>query len=119
MSEFITFYVETAMCRHPINHTDWELKESGFIKKDAIIFLGTSDRHNDFYFTRIPNVDETLYIKKTDIDVEDKEQDNHWEQDFKTFKTIKQCIELLSTDGKGTKQQVKEKLEELIKDAKD
>ena len=45
--------------------------------------------------------------------------DNHWEQDFKTFKTIKQCIDLLSTDGKGTKQQVKEKLEELIKDAKD
>lgn len=35
---------------------------------------------------------------------------------YKTWMTIKQCIELLSTDGKGTKQQVKEKLEELIKD---
>lgn len=29
--------------------------------------------------------------------------------------TIKECIDLLSTDGKGTKQQVKQKLEELLK----
>ena len=36
--------------------------------------------------------------------------------DYTTWMTIKECIELLSTDGKGTKQQVKEKLEELIKD---
>ena len=35
---------------------------------------------------------------------------------YTTWLTIKECIELLSTDGKGTKQQVKEKLEELIKD---
>lgn len=28
---------------------------------------------------------------------------------------LKECIEMLSTDGQGTKQQVKEKLEELIK----
>ena len=116
MSEFIAFYVETAICRHPINHTDWELKDSGFIKKSDINFLGTSDRYDDCYFTCIANIDETLYVKKTDFDVEVEKQDNHWEQDFKTFKTIKQCIELLSTDVKGTKQQVKEKLEELIKD---
>ena len=38
---------------------------------------------------------------------------------YTTWLTIKECINLLSTDGKGTKQQVKEKLEELIKDAKD
>ena len=29
--------------------------------------------------------------------------------------TLKDCINLLSTDGKGTKQQVKQKLEELLK----
>ena len=27
---------------------------------------------------------------------------------------LKECIEMLSTDGKGTKQEVKEKLKELI-----
>lgn len=28
---------------------------------------------------------------------------------------LKECIEMLSTDGQGTKQEVKKKLEELIK----
>ena len=137
MSEFITFYVETAKN---------ELKERGFIKKSDINFLRTSDRYDDCYFTRLSNINETLYVKKTDFDVEVEKQyapNDHWMQareytlkaikdypitdetlkkaltakmDYTTWMTIKECIELLSTDGKGTKQQVKEKLEKLIKD---
>ena len=136
MSEFITFYVETAKN---------ELKERGFIKKSDINFLRTSDRYDDCYFTRLSNINETLYVKKTDFDVEVEKQyapNDHLMQareytlkaintqindkvlrqalasrmNYTTWLTIKECINLLSTDGKGTKQQVKERLEELIKD---
>ncbi len=114
MSEFIAFYTIDR------KSNDTKLCERGFIKKASIDFVAESEYFKDYYFTNLSIADdEALYIKKTDIDVEVEKQDNHWEQDFKTFKTIKQCINLLSTDGKGTKQQVKEKLEELIKDAKD
>jgi len=176
--EFIKFYVETAKNKHPFNSTDWELIEGGFIKKSDINFLGTSDRYDDCYFTRIANIDETLYVKKTDFDeveetqpqddevfhkvklklaedtgLKDYDPDPRYKYSEDTLElfrvcdemaeskgvppepqtahpkimtcgktyvwvnvdTLKDCINLLSTDGKGTKQQVKQKLEELLK----
>ena len=106
MDEFITLYtidrkgIDTRLCAR------------GFIRKASIDFVAESEEFKDYYFTNLLSTsDEPLYIKKTDFE-KLKIKNYYW-------MTIKECIELLSTDGKGTKQKVKQKLEELIKDAKD
>ncbi len=135
MSDFITLYREEQKTR-----TETEINEVGIIRKSGITFLIISKRYKDFYFTTLPNTaDETFYIKKTDFDKGNTPpEDDHWLQAFeyqmetlkvplakdtglkdyiptKYEKVIHDCIKLLKQEGSDTKQQVLEKLEELVK----
>jgi len=65
----------------------------------------------DYYNFIIDEANEFLNEQEQGKRLRLQDQDYVWAN----VDTLKDCIDLLSTDGKGTKQQVKQKLEELLK----
>jgi hypothetical protein len=148
MSEFITFYKEYPKRPVLNGQIDYELVADGVIRKSSIDFLVLSKTYQDYFFTSIDNEPFYIKKTDIEEEIDPRHKQLHG-KDYYNFiideaneflnkeeqgkrlrlqdqdyvwvnvDTLKECIDLLSTDGKGTKQQVKEKLEELIKDAKD
>ena len=107
------FYLEKRIAKlEPKNETEPKLVKLPITDDGLKDYIPPSKPQKEYYNIAIDEAiitDEEWKIKNPYAKVSSR-------MNYTTWMTIKQCIDLLSTDGKGTKQQVKEKLEELIKD---